>query len=209
MEKITSMDVVKGAFNYYDLSKYISAEEIEQLASEVDQMLEQKMNFYKVLDFVYEKLTKLKGDIDKKYCRKLVSDIFINMASIDDLNEFIENPILKDKINMNLDYRMLTLHVHDGFIVESNLVAGMTFINNKFFYGIEEQDLLESFCDFVTDNKTLYVQFSKKRILGLFFLDPYMSYFKTYRKKVGRLEKLKKKKDVEMIFDNKEILYKK
>lgn len=209
MEKITRMGVIKGAFNYYDLSKYISAEEIEKLAGEVDQMLEQKKNYYKVLDFVYEKLTEVKGDIEKKYCKKMVNDIFINMGFADEVNEFIENPILKDKIGVDFYDAILTLHVHDGFVVKSNMGAGKTYINDKFFYDIEEQDLLECYCEFVTDDKTLYVQFLKKKILGLIFLEPYMSYFKTYRKKAGRVEKLKEKKNVEMIFDSKEILYKK
>ncbi len=209
MEKFTRMDTVKGAFNYYDLSKYISAEEIEKLASEVDKMLEQKKNYYKVLGFVYEKLTKVKADIDKRYCKKIVNDIFINIDFADEVNEFIENPILKDKIGVDFDNAILTLRVHDGFVVKSDIGAGKTYINGKYYYDIEEQDLLECYCDFVTDNKSLYVQFSKKKISGGFFLDPYMSYFKTYKKKADRLEKLKKKKDVEMIFDNKEILYKK
>lgn len=209
MEKIKNIDLIKGAFNCYDLSKYLSAEEIEKLAGEVDQMLEQKKNYYKVLDFVYEKLVEKKNDIKKKYCKKIVYKIFLDKSLADEFNDFIENPILKDKIGVDFDNAVLTLNVHSGFVVKSNIGAGKTYINDKFFYDIEEQDLLECYCEFVTDDKTLYVQFLKKKILGLFFLEPYMSYFKTYRKKDGRLEKLKKKKDVEMIFDNKEILYKK
>ena len=51
----------------------------------------------------------------------------------------------------------ITLKIHDDFIFKYK--GYKAYLNDKFYYDIEEQDLLDSLCGFVEDNDTIYVQY--------------------------------------------------
>ena len=147
-------------------------------------------------DFYYQ--------LDKKTARKIVSDILGQQELAEFFDELCSCNELKDKLSFDRENYLITLKVHDGFIVKSDLALQETYINDKFYYNIEEQDLLWCYCDFVND-KCICVQFKKRRLLSFFGLCS--KYFK-FSRNDNKIEKFKNNKNVEMIFTNKEVIYK-
>ncbi|MCH5172411.1 MAG: hypothetical protein J1F31_06265 [Erysipelotrichales bacterium] len=72
----------------------------------------------------------------------------------------------------------------------------------KNIINIEEEDLLNSYINFAEDDSTIYVQY-KHRHLSLFSF----SFFKEYKKTKYDFNKLHHKNDIELVFDNKKVLY--
>lgn len=140
--------------------------------------------------------------ISMKKCNDIARRINIYLDMKDYFKNFEENEILKGKVSFN-NYE-ITLKIHDNFIVKQK--SNRTYINDKFYYDIEDQDLLESFCEFVKDNDIIYVQYEHKHF-GFNF--NHSGYFKKIKKSKYLLRKLRHKKDIYLIFDNKGIIYSK
>ncbi len=138
--------------------------------------------------------------ISMKKCNDIARRIIIYFDMKDYFKDFEENETLKGKVAFN-NYE-ITLKIHDDFIVKHK--GNYTYLNDKFYYDIEEQDLLDSLCGFVEDNDTIYVQY-KHYHFGFHF--GHSGYFKEIKRSKYSFEKLKHKKDIELIFDNKEVIF--
>ena len=155
-----------------------------------------------------DKFISLFGDIadyelDKKTAKKIIHDISCQWYLSDLYDELSACDVLKDKLTVDRKNETIILKVHDGFIVKSRLTLQRTYINDKFYYDIEDQDLLECYCAFVQDD-CVYVQYGRRRLLSYLHLtDRYLKTFKNENK----IEKYKNNKNVEMIFTNKELIY--
>lgn len=125
-------------------------------------------------------------------------NLYFNMKDFS--KNFEENEILKGKVTVH--NWEITLKVHDNFVVKQK--GNNTYINDKFYYDIEEQDLLYCFCEFVENNDVIYVQYNHYH-LGFHF--GYSGYFKEIRRPKYSYKKLRHKKDIKLIFDNKGVLY--
>ena len=138
--------------------------------------------------------------ISMKKCNDIARRIIIYLDGKDYFKYFEENETLKGKVTFN-NYE-ITLKIHDDFIVKHK--GNYTYLNDKFYYDIEEQDLLDSLCGFVEDNDTIYVQY-KHYHFGFHF--GHSGYFKEIKRSKYSFEKLKHKKDIELIFDNKGVIF--
>lgn len=141
-------------------------------------------------------------ELDKKTARKIIHDISCQQYLSDLYDELSACEVLKDKLTIDRKNEIIILKVHEGFIVKSELALQRTYINDKFYYDIEDQDLLACYCDFVQDD-CIYVQYRRRRLLS------YLHLTNRYLKeiKASKIEKYKNNKNVEMIFTNKELIY--
>ncbi|MDE5563244.1 MAG: hypothetical protein K2J01_06875 [Clostridiales bacterium] len=142
-------------------------------------------------------------ELDKKTARKIIHDISCQRFLSEEYDELSACDVLKDKLTVDRKNMKLVLKVHDDFIVKTDLALQKTYVNDKYYFDTEEQDLIVDYCDFVQGNY-IYVQYSKRRLLS--YLDLAQRYFKTFRN-ASKIEKYKNDKNVEMIFTNKELLY--
>lgn len=152
--------------------------------------------------FIFDEIAHYR--IDKKTAKKIVYDISAQKGLSDLIEDFQNCDIIKDKIEFDRNEYVITLKVHNDFIVKTDLACQKTYINGKFYYDIEEQDLLECYCEFVKNN-CIYVLYNKRRFLSIFGLT--YNYLQILINK-NKLTKLKKDKNVYMIFTNTELLYK-
>jgi hypothetical protein len=127
-------------------------------------------------------------------CSKIAYEILSEFEFADFVKDFTEKEEFKNKIEV-LDNYIIKFRINDNFIVESS--CGFTYINGKYYYGIEDQDLLNSFYNFLNSDK-IYIQYKHKH----FFLFSY-SYFKEIKKSKFSYSKIKHKKDIDKIFNNK------
>ncbi len=109
-------------------------------------------------------------------------------------NELREDPLLQNI--EELDDLSLRLMIHENFVV--TLKDRNTYINGKYYYDIEDQDIKTCYRDFVKEEDTVYIQYKKRRFS---FLEGF-SYFEEIPKNKFKLEKYANKRNVERIFDN-------
>lgn len=100
----------------------------------------------------------------------------------------------------------LRLKIHEGFVITRHGVN--TYINGKVYYDIEDQDLKDTYIDFINNDTKIFVQFKKRNLfkIGFHLFDEH-GYFLELAKNESNIERYSKKKNVEMIFDNKTVLY--
>ena len=114
--------------------------------------------------------------INDNICKKIAYDIACFIEFDDFTKDFYEDEKLKDKIT-NTGFS-ISLKVHDDFVIESVLSEQKTYINGKFYHVIEEQDLLDSFYDFI-DKDYVYIQYRHKHLFLPFLKS---SHFKEVKK---------------------------
>lgn len=197
----TSYQDVALVLDYYNLNRF---NDNEKLIGAITELWINSKNSIGMTD----KFIALFGDIanyalDKKTARKIIHDISCQQYLSDLYDELSSCDILKDKLTVDRKNEIIILKVHDGFIVKSELALQRTYINDKFYYDIEDQDLLVCYCDFVQDD-CIYAQYSRRRLLS--YLHLAYRYLKTF-KNANKIEKYKNNKNVEMIFTNKELIY--
>ncbi len=154
---------------------------------------------WKQVQSVFEK--QFDEKLPKRVCVSIVRETIMQLDMVDFFKDFSQNELLKDRVSLQND--AVVLKVHDNFVVES--ACNCTYINGKFYFDIEDQDLLECLCDFVTDDNTVYVQYKHKHF-G-FHYEYAFRYFKEIPKRKFSLNKLKHFEDVELVFDNKQVIY--
>ncbi len=93
----------------------------------------------------------------------------------------------------------ITISYHNDFVIEY-LVQSM-YINNEFYYDIEEQDISD-FIREINNDKYVFIQYKHKhlQIYNLFDLGKRMKFMLVNKKKFNPA-KIKHKKDVEKVFD--------
>ncbi len=161
-----------------------------------------KVNFIqsKYIQEVFKK--QFDEEVHLKKCNDIAERINIYLDMKDYFKNFEENETLKGKVTIN-NYEII-LKIHDDFIIRYK--GYKTYLNDRFYYDIEEEDLLDSLCEFVEDNDAIYVQY-KHRHLGLNF--NHSGYLKKLKRSKYSYRKLRHKKDIELIFDNKSVIWSK
>lgn len=139
--------------------------------------------------------------VSLKICNDIAKKINASFNEKDYIRDFEENESLKGKVSIK-DYEV-NLKIHDNFVVKSTFES--TYINDKFYDNIEEQDLIDYLSDFVENNNIIYVQYKHKHF-KLSFSHPF-KYFKLIKRDKFSYQKLKHKNDIELIFDNKGVIY--
>lgn len=117
-------------------------------------------------------------------------------SSLEDLAkdlDFVNNITVTDKL--------LIIKFHEDFVIKiRNVGIFYTYINDVFYYDIEDQDIWYSLKE-ITDNDDIIVQYKHKH--GFFTRNKF--YF--YQKNDFNIEKVKWIKDVYKIFDNKKLIF--
>ncbi len=206
-DKVKSINLVIDKYDPMQLLPMCPADEYSLEANEIAKRLENAntVDIKEQIKDVFYKMFSV--ELSDGLCKKMAKDIEIklNLLSMISDSKLQENPELK---NLEKTADGIKLTVHDGFIVTAELSHNglcKTFINGKFFYDIEEQDFEGSLKEFVTDGSVVYVQYNKKR-KNIFALN---KYFSTVKRDKFVIDKFVKDKNVECIFDNKEVLYRK
>ncbi len=163
----------------------------------------QKTNFIdgKYIQKVFKK--QFDETITMKKCNDIARIINIYLDRKDYFKDIEEIQTLKGLVTSTNSE--ITLKIHDDFILKifKNRVYN-AYLNDKFYYDIEEQDLLDSLCAFVEDDDTIYVQY-KHYHFGFNF--GHYRYFQKIKRSKYSYRKLKHKKDIELIFDNKGVIF--
>ncbi len=161
----------------------------------------QKANFVKgkYIQEVFQK--QFDKALSTKQCNEIAKRINISFDMKEYFKCFEENELLRGKVSIN-DFE-ITLKIHNDFIIKN--VGNKTYINDKFYYDIEEQDLLVSLIEFVEDKDSIFVQYKHKHFFFSFIR--LFGYFKKMKHSKYSFRKLRHKKDIELIFNNKEVIY--
>ncbi len=174
------------------------------LIQEIIEEYTAKNNLFKVITSIQEIFRKHNIILNKKTCNRITWSIR-NCCEINDLfYDLKQNSLLQDKIELDIGKLEITLKIHDYFIIRTNPKG--TFINNKFFYFIDDQDIIESYNDFATSD-SIYVQFKKRRFLPTLF-NPYKYFIIYSNHKNQKVKKLINNKKIDFIFDKDQLLYK-
>lgn len=206
-DKVKAINLVIDKYDPMQLLPMCPADEYSLEANEIAKKLEKAnaVDIKEEIKGVFYKMFSV--ELSDGLCKKMAKDIEIKLnflSTIADI-KLQENRRLK---NLEKTADGIKLTVHDGFIVTAELSSDglyKTCINGKFFYNIEEQDFEESLKEFATDGNLVYVQYNKKR-KNIFSLNKYFAVVKRDKFVIG---KFVKDKNVECIFDNKEVLYRK
>ena len=199
----TSVQDVSFVLDDYDLDCFADKETKEKIINGVAEVWRGARTSFGMADkliAVFQDIANF--ELSKKTAKKIGYDISCQMDLSYTLKDLLSCEVLKDKLTVDRKQFVITLKVHDDFVVKSYLNKQKTYINDKFYYDIEDQDLLECYCAFVQDNG-VYVLYSKRRALS------YIGLANRYLKMsdMSKIEKLKKNKNVQMIFTNKELIY--
>ncbi len=206
-DKVKAINLVIDKYDPMQLLPMCPADEYSLEAKEIAKRLE-NANVVDIKGEIKDVFYKMFSvELSDGLCKKMAKDIEIKLnflSTIADI-KLQENPGLK---NLEKTADGIKLTVHDGFIVTAELSSDglyKTCINGKFFCDMEEQDFEESLKEFANDGKVVYVQYSKKK-KNLFAL---YKYFSVVKRNKFVIDKYIKNKNVECIFDNKEVLYRK
>ena len=134
--------------------------------------------------------------ISLKECIAIASKVNIYLCGTDYYKNIEENEIFKDKITTN-DNEII-LKIHDNFIVSYN--GYNIYINNKLYSKVKEQEIFECFYDFLMNDEIIYIQYESLKLKT--------KCFKMINKSNYSYKKLKGK-NIELIFDNKKLIYSK
>lgn len=206
-DKVKAINLVIDKYDPMQLLPMCPADKYSLEANEIAKRLENAnaVDIKEEIKDVFYKMFLI--EIPDATCKKMAKDIEIKLnflSTIADI-KLQENSGLK---NLEKTADGIKLTVHDGFIVTTELSSDglyKTCINGKFFCDIEEQDFEESLKEFANDGKVVYVQYSKKK-KNLFAL---YKYFSVVKRNKFVIDKYIKNKNVECIFDDKEVLYRK
>ena len=199
------VNIIKKSIDEADpmelLSLHCPKDEYMNEAILIAKEAKKKKNNYingKMIQKVFKK--QFNETISMKVCSNIAKKINMDLDMKDFIKSFEENDLLKGKIINEGNQIILKLHEH--FIISN--VERKTYINGKFYYNIDDHDLLYSFCNFVKDDDTIYIQYKHKH--GCFYFN-HSRYFKKIKRSKFFGWKLKHKKDIELIFDNKGVIY--
>ncbi len=156
--------------------------------------------FWKLQKEVYYIFKKMFDEkVSKKICRKIAYDIISDLEFNHFYNFLKENNTLQN-IEIIGDFTM-KLTIHEGFVITKK--DRNTFINGKYYYDIEDQDIVDCYCDFVENQDIIYIQYKRPR----FSVFKRLRYFKEVPKNKFNLENYINKNNIDLIFDNKKIIY--
>lgn len=139
--------------------------------------------------------------LPKKICMRIEEEISLQRELAAYFDPLRRCKSTKDKVT--LDVGAIVLKVHDNFVVKHT--EDYVYINNKLYSFANYSALLNRFCDFVTNADRVYVQYEHKHLCfhpGALFV-----HFKVFPKRQFALSKVKHLQDVELIFDNRQVIY--
>ena len=131
--------------------------------------------------------------------KKLVYDIFYRQFYAKLSNEMLDEltNLIANNLNVNVISNIsdkIMIRIHERFIVKYK--DNKIFINDKFYKKVKYNNLFNVLIDLVNNEDIIYIQYSHKRF----------KFFKTYNKNKYNYDIVKRKYDIEMVFDNKELL---
>ncbi len=211
LSKQEQVDIISKILTKYDVKgltthQEASLDENKYLceAQLIENEISHKRNlfgFYSIIRRVFE--NRFHEPIDMKKCKQIGLEMIAQLERHQDFCNFSENEHLRGKVQINdFEYR---LTVHPGFIVTSS--RGNTYINGKFYFDIEDQDLLQEYIDFACRNQRIFVQYKHRHLLFNHVWERPLGYFKEIKKKKFDWFRLKYRDDIESIFDNQQIIY--
>lgn len=200
MNRVKQREMVKSVLDKYDpmglLGMGAPNDEYAEEASLIESAINQPKKFLSIKKIVESVFFSQFGEYpNRAICAKIAYEIRCEIDFENFCDELRENETLKGKIEV--DDCVVRLKLHDDFVVE--YLGNNTTINGKFYYDVEEQDILETFCSFCTDDD-VYVEYNHKHYCPDFALTR-LSYFDVIRKEKFSQKKIKHKKDVKKIFD--------
>lgn len=159
-------------------------------------ILDKRVNFIHFWKDIHDVLLDyFEKKVGKQLCKKISYEIAVALSSCSFIEELRKNPSLK---NLEDDFRLV---IHDAFVIKYDWPERML-INDEVYDHCEEQDCEELLTQFVNDNSVYYVfYFNPSAFLG-------KKYIKVINKNRANIEELSKDKKVQMIVDNKALIYK-
>ena len=159
-------------------------------------ILDKRVNFIHFWKDIHDVLLDyFEKKVGKQLCKKISYEIAVALSSCSFIEELRKNPSLK---NLEDDFRLV---IHDAFVIKYDWPERML-INDEVYDHCEEQDCEELLTQFVNDNSDYYVfYFNPSAFLG-------KKYIKVINKNRANIEELSKDKKVQMIVDNKALIYK-
>ncbi len=159
-------------------------------------ILDKRVNFIHFWKDIHDVLLDyFEKKVGKQLCKKISYEIAVALSSCSFIEELRKNPSLK---NLEDDFRLV---IHDAFVIKYDWPERML-INDEVYDHCEEQDCEELLTQFVNDNSVYYV----------FYFNPSAFFRKKYIKVINKnranIEELSKDKKVQMIVDNKALIYK-
>lgn len=199
MNRVKQYEIVKSVLDKYDpmglLDMGAPSDEYSEEATIIESTINQSKGFFSIKKIVENAFVTQFGECpNRTICAKIANEISCEFHFENFCDELRENETLKGKIEVD-DY-VVRLKLHDDFIVE--YLGNNTTINGKFYYDVEEQDILETFCAFCTDDY-VYVEYNHKHYCPAFALTR-LSYFDVFSKDKFSQKKIKHPKDVKRVF---------
>lgn len=200
------LTIVKDIIDKYDpmglLEMDSPKDEYMQEARMIEGSISKKRNFIGLAKKIQQVFLKqFNESIPISKCRKMVFEIQVAIDLDDFIKDFDDVDELKGKVK--LADRTIEMKIHDDFVVTK--ADRNTYINGKFYYDFDDQDLVECFQDLLADDSLVYIQYNHKHLN--FSLLKAFSYIKEVKKDKFSIDKVKHMKDVEKIFDNKKLIY--
>ena len=199
MTRERQYEIVKSVLDKYDPMGLLEAgapcDEYSQEAGIIVRIFNEakrSVSIRKIVESTF--LTQFNQLPQRRTCAQIAYDIRREFDFENFCDELRENETLKNKIEVE-DY-VVRLKLHDDFIVE--YLGNQTTINGKFYYNVEEPDILETFCDFC-NNDSIYVEYNHKHYRP--FALTKFSYFYEISKNKFSKNKIKHIKDVKRVFD--------
>ena len=134
--------------------------------------------------------------ISLKECIAIASKVNIYLYGTDYFKNIEENEIFKDKITIN-DNEII-LKIHNSFIASYN--GYNIYINNKLYSKVKEKEIFDYFYDFLMNDDIIYIQYEHLKLKEKYFKRIYRTNY-SYQ--------ILKEKNIELIFDNKKLIYSK
>lgn len=182
---------------------FINFENEEQTFSlKLDNVLYSIIKYYNIpVDYLEDVIKECENNLNSFFKSKKLKKQAWERKLKDDLNETVE-PVLKlfggkasySDFEVNIKY-------HNDFIIKYDFAMQTMYINEKYYYDVEEQDLLETLKEI---NNDIYyiVEYKSKRLSNT-------PYFKFLNKKKTNVNNIRKSNNILRIFDIHSLIYNK
>lgn len=192
------IQIIKKAIDEVDPMKLLAIDCPKNEYINEATIIAKKMNnnelIVKCLKEVFKK--QFNESISLKECIAIASKVNIYLYGTDYFKNIEENEIFKDKITIN-DNEII-LKIHNSFIASYN--GYNIYINDKFYSKVKEKEIFDYFYDFLMNDEIIYIQYESLKLKT--------KYFKRINRTNYSYKKLKGE-NIELIFDNKKLMYSK
>lgn len=180
---------------------YINFENEEQIFSlKLDSVLYSIIKYYNIpVEHLEDVLNECENNLNNFFNSKKLKEEALERKSEEDLNEILE-PVLnlfEDKASYS-DYEVI-IKYHNDFIIKYDFSINTMYINDKYYYDVEEQDLLETLSE-INNDEYFIIEYKSKRLSST-------PYFKFLYKNKTDINKIRKSNNIVKIFDINGLIY--